>query len=60
MLWTQVSTSGKSVMQRVKRWLPSFLFVLPSIILVGVFVYGFIGKNIATSFARVTLSLIHI
>lgn len=41
-------------MQRVKRWLPSFLFVLPSIILVGVFVYGFIGKNIATSFARVT------
>ena len=54
MLWTQVSTRGKSVMQRVKRWLPSFLFVLPSIILVGVFVYGFIGKNIATSFARVT------
>ena len=53
-LWTQVSTRGKSVMQRVKRWLPSFLFVLPSIILVGVFVYGFIGKSIATSFARVT------
>lgn len=41
-------------MVKLRRWLPSFLFVLPSIILIGIFVYGFIGKNIATSFARVT------
>ena len=33
-------------MKRVRRWLPSFLLVLPSIILVGVFVYGFIGKTV--------------
>lgn len=41
-------------MKNLRRWLPSFLFVLPSIILIGIFVYGFIGRNIATSLARVT------
>lgn len=40
-------------MKRVRRWLPSFLLVLPSIILVGVFVYGFIGKTVFASLARV-------
>lgn len=34
---------------RVRNWLPAFLLVLPSIVLIGVFVYYFIGKNIATS-----------
>ncbi len=44
-------------MVKLRRWLPSFLFVLPSIILIGIFVYGFIGRNIVTSLARVrTLS----
>ncbi|GAE68222.1 ABC transport system [Cutibacterium acnes JCM 18909] len=37
----------------MRRWLPSFLLVLPSIILVGVFVYGFIGKTVFASLARV-------
>lgn len=40
-------------MHKVRRWLPSFLFVLPSMILVGIFVYGFIGQNIVTSLQRV-------
>ena len=39
-------------MRRMKTWLPGFLLVLPSILLVLVFVYGLIGQNIATSFAR--------
>ncbi len=36
-------------MGRAKTWLPGLLLVSPSIILVGVFVYGLIGQNIWTS-----------
>jgi len=36
-------------MRRTKTWLPGFLLVLPSIILVGVFVYWLIFKNVFTS-----------
>lgn len=36
-------------MTRVKNWLPGLLLVSPSIILVGVFVYGLIGRNIWVS-----------
>ncbi len=39
-------------MRRMKTWLPGFLLVLPSILLVLVFVYGLIGQNILTSFER--------
>ncbi len=39
-------------MRRIKTWLPGLLLVLPSILLVLVFVYGLIGQNIATSFGR--------
>lgn len=40
-------------MKGFRRWGASLLFLLPSIILVGIFVYGFIGRTIATSFARI-------
>ncbi|GAA3609184.1 sugar ABC transporter permease [Marihabitans asiaticum] len=36
-------------MQRPKNWLPGLLMVLPSIILVGIFVYYLIAQNIWTS-----------
>lgn len=41
-------------MRKSRDGLVGFLFVLPSIILVGVFVYWFIFKNVSTSFDRVT------
>jgi glucose/mannose transport system permease protein len=34
---------------RVRRWLPGLLLVLPSIVLIAVFVYGLIGWNIGIS-----------
>lgn len=40
-------------MKKVKTWLPGVLLLLPSILLVLVFVYGLIGQNIASSFERV-------
>lgn len=40
-------------MVKVRRWLPSLAFVAPSIILIGIFVYGFIINNIGTSFQMV-------
>ncbi|MDO8361788.1 MAG: sugar ABC transporter permease [Actinomycetota bacterium] len=36
-------------MNRLRRWGPAFLMVLPSIILIGVFVYGLIYWNVRTS-----------
>ena len=39
-------------MRKPKDWLPGFLLVLPSIILVGVFVYVLIFRNVSTSFDR--------
>ncbi|HET9443490.1 MAG TPA: sugar ABC transporter permease [Acidimicrobiales bacterium] len=36
-------------MTRVRRWGPGLLLVLPSIVLIAVFVYGLIGWNIKTS-----------
>ena len=36
-------------MSRVKTWLPGLALVTPSIILIGVFVYGLIGQNIWNS-----------
>lgn len=41
-------------MRRLKRRLPGLLLVSPSIILIGVFVYGLIGRNIWTSLGRRT------
>lgn len=41
-------------MRKSRDGLVGFLFVLPSIILVGVFVYWFIFQNVSTSFNRVT------
>ncbi|EWT04376.1 sugar ABC transporter permease [Intrasporangium chromatireducens Q5-1] len=41
-------------MRKSRDGLVGFLFVLPSIILVGIFVYWFIFKNVSTSFDRVT------
>ena len=32
------------------KWLPSLLLVLPSLIALGIFVYGFIGWNVRVSF----------
>ncbi|GAB3819554.1 sugar ABC transporter permease [Tessaracoccus terricola] len=40
-------------MKKVKTWLPGLLLVMPSILLVLVFVYGLIGQNVATSLERV-------
>ena len=37
---------------RARDWLPGFLLVLPSIILVGIFVYWFILQNVITSLDR--------
>ncbi|WP_353510828.1 sugar ABC transporter permease [Intrasporangium sp.] len=37
---------------RARDWLPGFLMVLPSIILVGIFVYWFIYQNVLTSLDR--------
>lgn len=37
---------------KVRDWLPGFLLVLPSIVLVGIFVYWLIFQNIATSLDR--------
>jgi len=41
-------------MRRTKSWVPGFLLVLPSIVLVGVFVYWLIFKNVFTSLQRST------
>jgi glucose/mannose transport system permease protein len=38
-------------MHRVRRWGPGLLLVSPSLILVGIFVYGFMGWNLRVSFA---------
>ncbi len=38
--------------RRAKDWLPGFLLVSPSIILVGIFVYWLIYRNVATSLDR--------
>jgi glucose/mannose transport system permease protein len=36
-------------MRRARRWLPGLLLVSPSIVLIGVFVYGLIGWNVKVS-----------
>lgn len=41
-------------MRRLRNWGPPLLLVSPSIILVGIFVYGLIGVNVATSLATTT------
>ncbi len=41
-------------MRKAKRWLPGLLLVSPSIILMAIFVYVLIGKNIQTSLQRTT------
>lgn len=37
-------------MRRIRSWGPGFLLVLPSLVLLGIFVYGFLGWNIRVSF----------
>jgi glucose/mannose transport system permease protein len=39
------------MIRRLRRWGPGFLLVLPSLVLLGVFVYGFIGWNVRVSFS---------
>ncbi len=39
-------------MRRLRTWGPGLLLVSPSIILVGIFVYGLIGLNVQTSLAE--------
>ena len=36
-------------MRSIRRWGPGLLLVLPSMILIGVFVYGLIGWNVKVS-----------
>lgn len=36
-------------MRKVRRWLPGLLLISPSLLLVGVFVYGFLGWNVRVS-----------
>jgi glucose/mannose transport system permease protein len=38
-------------MRRLRRWGPGLLLVSPSLILVGIFVYGFMGWNVRVSLA---------
>jgi glucose/mannose transport system permease protein len=38
-------------MRRIRSWGPGLLLVAPSLILLGVFVYGFLGWNIRVSFS---------
>jgi glucose/mannose transport system permease protein len=38
--------------QRGPRWLPGLVLVSPSLILIGVFVYGFLGWNVRVSFTN--------
>lgn len=40
-------------MKGIRRWGASLLFVAPSIVLVGIFVYGFIGRTVVASFSHV-------
>ncbi|WP_370894511.1 carbohydrate ABC transporter permease [Janibacter sp. GXQ6167] len=40
---------GSRALKREKNWLPGLLLVTPSIVLVGIFVYGLIGQNVWTS-----------
>lgn len=37
-------------MRRFRRWGPGLLLVAPSLVALGVFVYGFIGWNLRVSF----------
>ncbi|HET8660602.1 MAG TPA: sugar ABC transporter permease [Micromonosporaceae bacterium] len=39
-------------MRRIRSWWPGFVLVLPSLILLGIFVYGFLGWNIRVSFTN--------
>src|SRR5690349_14687945 len=38
-------------MRRIRSWGPGLLLVLPSLLALGVFVYGFIGWNVRVSFS---------
>src|SRR5215204_1388545 len=37
-------------MRRIRKWGPGLLLVSPSLIALGIFVYGFIGWNVRVSF----------
>src|SRR5947208_509101 len=39
----------KSVTRRIRAWGPGLLLILPSLIMLAVFVYGFLGWNIRVS-----------
>jgi glucose/mannose transport system permease protein len=38
--------------RRAPAWLPGFLLLLPSLVLIGIFVYGFLGWNVRVSFTN--------
>ena len=37
-------------MRRLRAWGPGLLLVSPSLVLLGIFVYGFLGWNVRVSF----------
>ena len=39
-------------MRRIRSWWPGFVLVLPTLVLLGIFVYGFLGWNIRVSFTN--------
>ncbi|HKA69188.1 MAG TPA: sugar ABC transporter permease [Actinomycetes bacterium] len=39
-------------MYRLRRWAPGFLLILPSLIALGIFVYGFLGRNVQVSLSN--------
>jgi glucose/mannose transport system permease protein len=38
--------------RRIRKWLPGLLLISPSLILVGIFVYGFLGWNLRVSLSQ--------
>lgn len=45
----QAAPRHRSFSSRLRNWLPGVLLISPSVILVGIFVYGLIGVNVHTS-----------
>lgn len=46
----RTSNRGKVLRRRLRAWGPGLLLVSPSLVLLGIFVYGFLGWNIRVSF----------
>src|SRR6185503_3712136 len=46
---TACAARGEEAMRRIRSWGPGLLLVAPSLIALGIFVYGFLGWNIRVS-----------